>query len=784
MLIPSGKAVAHVRVNKDGFVEEEQFVVAHLEAVAKMAGDFGSVFGARDWAYLIGALHDLGKVSPGWQKALREKLNYDLESFAYTDESKGNHSTLGAVAMQKNDKLGRTGKIIAYAVAGHHAGLPDWEPGEGACLIERLFDGNINAGISKELKEKLEAISLDSEIKQFLTSLPPPKSPPLSRRRDMQKRHDNQALHLWIRMLFSCVVDADYLDTERFMNAQKYEQRANYDDLATLNERLKFFMHKKSIEAKRGIVNDIRANILAECMKKAAMKPGIYTLSVPTGAGKTLASMSFALEHATLNGQKRVIVAIPYTSIIEQTAKVYKYGTDDDEKIVSGEYRLFGEENVVEHHSNADPEKENKRNLFATENWDAPIIVTTNVQLFESLAGSRPSVCRKLHNIANSVIILDEVQMLPPEYLLSILRNLEHLVEYFGVTVLLCTATQPAFAGSLGEGSDAIRGLDGIVEIYDSDRKNLFESLKRVEFSIPSDEDRYEEWHELAEELAKIDRVLCVVNTRLSARELHTEMPEGTFHLSALMCGEDRSDVITLVKRALKSDGPVRLVSTQLIEAGVDVDFPVVYRAFAGLDSIAQSAGRCNREGSMSNPGSVVIFNPPVGSPPGLLRKGEETARAQLFGHDSFDLSDELFQKYFRRFFGKIRSFDKPEAAEFMLHDTSDLTYQFRTYANGYHLIDDKDQRAIIVPYSGEFTKTDSAVLIKQLERRCDYALIRRLQRFTVNVSKRVYDAMFKNGMLRFTSEGNFATLVNPKHYVKGFGLLLDDDAYEEVLLI
>jgi CRISPR-associated endonuclease/helicase Cas3 len=320
--------------------------------------------------------------------------------------------------------------------------------------------------------------------------------------------------------------------------------------------------------------------------------------------------MAFALEHAIQHGKRRIIVVIPYTSVIEQTAKQYR--------------EVFGDEAVIEHHSNLDPDKETRRSQLASENWDAPIIVTTNVQFFESLFASRSSACRKLHNIVDSVIILDEAQMLPPGYLQPVVSVLRGLSSLFGASVVLCTATQPALVGRIESGQAKLRGFpEGSVRELMSDPADLSGTLRRVELKRHPKGDDPVSWEEIAGELRTIDRVLCIVNTRKDCRSLYELLPEGSVHLSALMCPEHRSQVVAKIKSVLRTEGPLRVVSTQLVEAGVDIDFPVVYRALAGLDSIAQAAGRCNREGKLNDTGQrgrVIVFRPPKDAPSGLLR--------------------------------------------------------------------------------------------------------------------------------------------------------------------
>lgn len=775
--------IARVRINKDG-LREPQDLFQHMKGVAVLARGFAAPFCAGDWSEFMGYLHDLGKFTEGWQRAIRVDTGYELGSFAETNEGKGHHSTVGAVFAMNAQKPEWYRKVLAYVVAGHHAGLPDCEPGgRGACLLTRIFGEDPSAGIDPKQLDFLNILNKTPQIKDFMSSLSFPSSSPLALRRTLEAPC-REAMHLWIRMLFSCVVDADFLDTERFMSPEKFAARGAYSDLGELKRKLDRFMHEKSVSAKPCIVNDLRVKVLKACREKALLPPGFFTLSVPTGAGKTLASMVFALDHALAHGKRRVVVGIPYTSIIEQTAKVYKYGRDTVDETAL-ESPLFGEQNVVEHHSNLDPEQETQYGRLAAENWDAPIIVTTNVQLFESLSAARTSACRKLHNIVGSVIILDEAQMLPTPYLLSILANLRHLVEYFGVTVLFCTATQPTFVGKIGEGTASFPGIESAVEIYDSERPELYTSLERVVFHLPGRDKCYTEWQPLAEEMTEFKRVLCVVNTRKSAKDLHALMPEGTLHLSGLMCAEDRSDTIAKVKERLsEANECVRVVSTQLVEAGVDIDFPVVYRAFAGIDSLIQSAGRCNREGRMQEPGRVIIFNSPIPCPRGLLAKGEESARLILEGQSSFQLSDELFRRYFREFYGKLRDFDEPQMKKRMLSPGADFSYQFRSFASNYHLIDDQAQRSILVPYHSDRTGKDSAPLIQELEKRIDWELVRKLQRFTVSVPENTYRNMWKDGLLRLVGEGAHVTLSSPASYKPGKGLNLEGDLYQEALIV
>ena len=775
--------IAHVKGNaREGWVPQP--LGEHLEATARIAGEFAAAFGNRDWGELLGFWHDLGKFVPDWQMHIRKGSGYDADAHIETYGGRVNHSSAGAVLAFERLKGHPVARALSYPIAGHHAGLPDWYADEapGEPLPNRVYKDPLTCALDTSDLDRIR--SLDGA--QSFLEKNFPKSPPMGATPGGKLPEEH--LHLWIRMLFSCLVDADFLDTEMFMEPEKAESRGGHASLAALKDRFDTYMERKVSEAEDSPINRKRQEILAQCRRKAAEKPGFYTLTVPTGGGKTLSSMAFALEHALAHNKRRIIMAIPYTSIIEQTAKVFKYGTDDDSRIAeilaAGE-ELFGEDNVVEHHSNLDPDKEDARSRLASENWDAPIIVTTNVQLFESLFACRSSQARKLHNIANSVIIIDEAQMLPPEFLKPILSVLRGLVTHFGVTVVLCTATQPAFSGFVGSGEARFSGLEGCVEIMD-DPNSLAKDFRRVSVCFPSQEAPRREWEEIAEELQQHEQVLCIVNTRRDCRELHALMPEGTMHLSALMCGEERSDIIADVKARLRRQGqePVRVVSTQLVEAGVDIDFPVVYRALAGLDSVAQAAGRCNREGRRKDLGRVVVFKPPRPAPPGFLRKGEDTCGEMLRTRSIEEIDPDLFTKYFRLFFNKAGNFDKPQFEQRLLQEARDFKMQFRTIAGAFNLIDDAAQRSIIVQYEGSRRGVSSVSLIETLRRQGPSRwLSRKLQRFSVSVPKPIFDKIVNANMAEEVH--GFFVQAGTGLYKPGLGLLAEEKKWcEELLLV
>lgn len=753
---------------------EIQTLDEHLKNVADIASEYALAFNNADWAYYAGLLHDLGKSDVDWQKYIRGEKSTSV-----------NHSEAGAQYAYSTlkQKFGDFAKIIAYIIAGHHAGLPDWNEGSGNSLKSILAKTDI---------PYLENLLSNSEQKENLDALFP-KSMPFGKN-DLKKENTLELMehfHLWIRMLYSCLVDADFIDTERFMLPKQYELRGNFADLQELKRRFDIYMEEKTVNATMSKINTIRSLILKSCREKAKLTPGFYSLNVPTGGGKTLSSMAFALEHAIAYEKKRIIMAIPYTSIIEQTAKVYKYGTDDDEKII--EYKktgkcLFGEENVLEHHCNFDFDKNCEARILekqklATENWDAPIIVTTNVQLFESLFNAHSSSCRKLHNIVDSVIILDEAQMLPPEYLKSILSVLQGLVKCFGVTVVLCTATQPALEGKIGADKAAFEGIpkELITPIIDNPAE-LAEQLKRVEINTDYSKEKMSDWQAVADKLCEFEQVLCIVQTRKDCRELHKLMPEGTIHISALMCAEERSDVIAEIKERLRNGESIRVISTQLVECGVDIDFPVVFRAIAGMDSVAQSAGRCNREGKLKF-GTLYLFNPPTNVPIGLLKKGADVTKELLDLYNyNLSLTPDLYKEYFTKYYKTLNDFDKCEFESLMqsykanIRKNRDGCLQFRTLSDNYHLIDNSYQASVYVHYCSSRTGKDDINLLTALKAGdIDKPLFRKLTRYSVNLPLNEIKELVKEGRILEPLESVFMqSLDDDTLYQKGLGLVAD----------
>ena len=727
----------------------------HLQAVARLAAEFSRTFDAAEpasrWAWRAGLWHDLGKYRPGFQKYVRLADNADAHIEGKVAGRDKTHSAAGALwAMQQLNQPGRPyGHILAYLIAGHHAGLDDWHGG---------------------LKERLQGEDAQQELQDTLAASPPAE---LLAHGNLVAQVPGGAagFALWVRMLFSCLVDADFLDTEAHFDAGRPARREGFPTLAQMRQA--FDAHMAAMPVADTPVNTLRADILRQCRAKAALPAGFFSLTVPTGGGKTLSSLAFALEHALAHGKRRIVYAIPYTSIIEQTADVFR-------KV----FKLLGDEVLIEHHSQFDAAEkdETARSRLACENWDAPLVVTTNVQLFESLFAAKTSRCRKLHNLAGSVIVLDEAQQLPPAFLQPILDVLNLLVAHYGVTVVLCTATQPALNSTqYFDAGKNLRGLENVREIID-DPDALFTKLERVRVELPPDWTTPTPWAELAAQLGAEDCVLAIVNTRKAARELHRLMPEGTLHLSALMCGAHRQDVIAEIKQRLqaKREGrdlrPLRVVSTQLVEAGVDIDFPVVYRALAGLDSVAQAAGRCNREGRLAGKGRVVVFVPPEKPPLGHLRKGADACIITLHGHAQDPLARGLFAGYFTKFYHSV-DLDGSGIVNLLKVDPRTLAVQFRSAAQAFRLIDDEDKATVLVRYAAQHDAIDKLLGILAAEGPQRW-LMRKLQRYTVSIPQRQADKMLARGDLSLPMPGLYVLADADNLYSDILGLVGDADLY------
>lgn len=702
----------------------------HQQKVAMLAESFAAQFGCGDVARVMGLLHDKGKEQVDWQKYIQGVSGYNKE---YACVKQGpNHSYVGACIAQKQYR--QLSPLISQPIAGHHRGLYDY------CDY-----------IEETKRDIPKDVSLGEPI--------PCSAPKLTNLRQRD-------LHHIVRMLFSCLVDADSLDTEAFMNPVQAKLRGYSTSMDELLRKLEQHLQLLKEKSATSEVNSIRNYVQEQCVKESVGGVGFYSLTVPTGGGKTLASILWALHHAVKNHIQRIIIAIPYTSIIVQTAATLK--------------SIFGEENVLEHHSNVNPEDIKNTELreqlqLATENWDYPIIVTTNVQLFESLFSNRRSACRKLHNISKSVIILDEVQTLPVEFYKPIVYTLDTLQRVFGSSVLFTTASQPILSGRI-EGSDPRTGFDGLQSVREIIPKQarLQDKLRRVELQI---DDAAKSYDEIAEELSRHQKVLCIVNTRRDAKEIFDRLPkEGVLlHLSRMMCPAHVSATIERVKQALTASvvQPIRVVATQLIEAGVDIDFPVVFRQEAGLDSILQAAGRCNREGKLEICKTFVFsLRKEHPLPPGHITHANEARKA--IGQQKDWFSPEAMTAYFRQLHSRYDNFDKKQIGELLYKPEC----EFEEAARQFHLIDDDQTTSVIINWS------DSISLYQQLiEQGPSYLLMKKLAQYSVNIRQRDFKELKNMGAIEEPLENVFA-ITNSSFYKMDTGLSIDNQWLEETYII
>lgn len=633
-------------------------LVGHLQRTAEKAKENGAKFGAGELAGLAGLWHDIGKFNPEFQDYLRRCEKAKREGASAP--AKGTpHAIYGA--MQAADSL----QALAAIIYGHHAGLPNGPKLKDAVQKPEVRQKYEN--IVSVARGEVESLDLQGDGRDLFVDPP----------------RDELQMEMFQRMVFSALVDADFLDTETHFDPKVSQLRGSQIKPERLWEVFKRDQRKfVAFSGEQTAVNEVRGEVYRCCLEATERAQGVYRLGVPTGGGKTRSGLAFALRHAVEHDLDRVIFAVPYTSIIEQTANVYR-----------GIFEELGEGAVLEHHSavrreaaTGDVERQDEswtRARLATQNWDAPLVVTTSVQLFESLFANRTSRCRKLHNLCRSVIVLDEVQTLPVGLLGPTVNALQELVRRYGVTVVLCTATQPA----LDERSKYLEGFESVGDIVPPERAaEHFRTLRRVAYETPSEP---WSWDEVARRLLEASpekRAMVVLNTRKDALALLEKLEgEPVLHISTLLCGAHRRDVLEEVRRRLKADDPCLLVATQVVEAGVDLDFPVVFRALGPLDRIVQAAGRCNREGKMETPGRVVVFEPEDGRvPSGEYAAAFGEAKTMLARTD-LDLHDpEIFGEYFRLLYQDVptdqegiqklrREFDYPEVARLyrLISDTS-----------------------------------------------------------------------------------------------------------------
>jgi len=671
----------------------------HLSKVAVRCRISAEKLGAAELGYYAGLWHDLGKYNPNFQQYLENCHRGDRAESVQ-------HAIHGAIL------AARTIQPLAAIIHGHHAGLPHITEMMEKRIHDPDWQDSYQVVIDNAQKSGIE-LDPDFDWQSLMTDL----------------GFDEFGYELFLRLLFSALVDADYLDTESHFEPETSEQRSSPTNVVELWNVLRANQERLLDESasKQNIVNvnQVRAEVYQCCIDAAEPehKPGVFRLAVPTGGGKTRSSLAFALKHAVINKLDRVIVAVPYTSIIEQTVEVYR--------------EIFGNDAVLEHHSAAKTNVDNEdaratqaKARLATQNWDVPLVVTTTVQLFESLFSRKTSRCRKLHNITNSVIILDEVQTLPIGLMQPIVNVLEELAKRYRVTIVLCTATQPALEGE----SAYLKGFSSIQDIVPVEQaKSHFRSLSRVNYEFP---ETLWSWSQVREdiELHQHEQALVILNTRKDALQLLSEFSKldessSVFHLSTLLCGAHRRKVLAEVKSRLYYNQPCILISTQVVEAGVDLDFPAVYRALGPLDRIVQAAGRCNREGKREAKGRVVIFQPEAGGMPLGEYHTAFTETANLLQRQPDMKDPEIFLPYFRSLYQGIDT-DKYGIQK------SRAQLNYPETADKFKLIPDDTQPVVI-----EYDDTVK-MLLRQIQRRklrkSDH---RDLQPYLVNLRNREFQA-------------------------------------------
>ena len=699
---------------------EIQALRDHLLGVAVRARAFAEEFGAGDHAYRTGLLHDIGKYAPDVQRRMADPEHVD----------RVNHTSAGAIAAQQMMDL-----YAAFAIAGHHGGLSDLGartslPSEGTLWGKLKYKPQDYSAYRREIAPDLSA------------------EPPA------WIGQDALAGSFYTRMLFSCLVDADFLDTEAFMQGDALRCEGG-DSMRALLGKLDAYVAPWFPATSE--LNARRCAILKRCREMGAGPKGLYTLTVPTGGGKTVSSLAFALRHAAEHGCSRVIYVVPYMSIIEQNAAKFA--------------QILGEENVLEHHSGVEYDEDDLNDAaaqramqkrLATENWDAPVVVTTAVQFFESLYASKTSKCRKLHSMAGSVIVLDEAQMLPLDYLSPCVYAIAELVRHYGVTAVLCTATQPALDGLFRVHAPGLR----ITEIMEQPQA-LYQFFRRVSFRREETLDE----EALTCALAGERHVLCIVNTRKRAQNIYDGLPEeGRFHLSTLMTPNDRKAVIRRIRERLAQGECCRVVSTSLIEAGVDVDFPTVWREETGLDAILQAAGRCNREGKRTRQESIVHVFRVEERPPQRFARQIQALRAVQ------DAEQEMDSLRAIRLYSEHVIKAKGEFIDSKRILPACMGFCFRTAAEQFRIIE-TDTVPVYIP-----TARNGALLDVLRAGSYTRRTIRSLQRDSVNVYREHAQKLMGAGKVEETRDG-FLILADPDSYDPHKGLSLCDDPGQATFL-
>jgi len=709
-----------------------QPLIDHLTGVAARSKVNAAVFGGGDLAYVCGLVHDIGKYSAQFQRRINgADISVD-------------HSTAGGQWLLKNEKNRKVAMLAAYCCMGHHGGLPN-----GGSTLDSVDDSTL---YGRE-KKKVEDYSAFTHDFNKAPGIAPPKFQP----------KDGFSVAFYIRMLFSALVDADYIDTETFMREAE-QARGGFADMQTLNHKLYKDIEKYLNPAKESnFLNAKRTELLKSCLAYAENPGGLFTLTAPTGSGKTKSGLAFAFKHAVLHGKRRVIYIAPYNTIIEQNATVFE--------------EIFGKENVLRHYGNHhydDKNEESSNKRLSAENWNFPMITTSSVQFLESLFAYRPSICRKLHNIANSVIIFDEAQMIPQPLLIPCVRAIAELASVYGCTILLATATQAKLDKYLGELSP-IEIVDNPTELHNILKRNHIQVL----------ENRIED-DELAVRLADHRQVLCIVNTRRHAQQLFEKVGEvckdGVYHLSTTLYPAHRTRVLDEIRQRLEEKLPCRVISTSLIEAGVDADFPVVYRAEAGLDSIVQAAGRCNREGSRpASDSTVFVFKSEEHKPPASIKPNIAAAEEIMQNHDDL-AAPEVITKYFGQLFYNQgeEALDAKKILSMLNDGYKSFSYPFRDVAEQFRIIEDTS-KTVYVLY--EVPELEERLTTGERTRE----LFRELAEYAVSLYETDIIKLGKIGALvrikDKSSKQDDILAVSPEYYSEHFGVHLSPDGGKGIFI-
>ena len=702
------KYIAHLEGGR------EQTVKEHLQGTAKLSAEFAKKFGKEEWGYCCGYLHDIGKYSVEFQHKIRENGNERID-----------HSTAGAKVCMET---GGIYPVMSYCIAGHHAGLPNYGSSQ---------DGGSEATIMGKMKKSLK----DYSVYKDEIEIPKVTTVPIEYG---ETKNPDFALSVFIRMLYSCLVDADFLDTEAFMKNGQIKRDAG-ESIEILLQKLEKYVAKWLLNKEIDTVNGRRTEILRNCLEAGKREKGLFHLTVPTGGGKTVASLAFALRHAVHNNMDRVIYVIPYTSIIEQNAQIFR--------------SILGDENVLENHCNVDYRDSEEWNpmKLAAENWDKPVVVTTNVQFFESLFGNKSSKCRKLHNIANSVVIFDEVQMLPTDYLKPCVAMIEELVNSFEASVVLCTATQPALQPFFQSGIPAYELCPRLEEQFRFFKRTTFQNLDKISEEA------------LIEKLSEEYQALCIVNTKKKAQVLYQALKgQGVFHLSTSMYPKHRKRVLEEVRRCLNAGERCLVLSTSLVEAGVDLDFHSVYRQLAGIDSVIQAAGRCNREGKRSlEDSNVYVFQ--FEEQERILGQRKQIDAAKTLVSDGKDISAlETIEEYFEFLYHlKSSELDKKN----IMGQFKGIKCNFLKVAEDFKMIEN-DVKTVFIPVEEE-----AQDLLQQLKYQgFTKTSMRKAGQYSVTLYDDVIEKMKDAGMIELVAENinDFYELKDKERYTEEFGLDLN----------